>query len=133
MQSKSLVVASLLMLAVFAVAGLGFRRGYAAATQAKTLGPLAPAVAGQSANHGFNLANLDTSVSACANFFQYANGGWMYSHEIPAAYARWGNFNELAERNRDKLHEILEAAAKNKNAPKGSNEQKIGDYYASCM
>jgi predicted metalloendopeptidase len=31
------------------------------------------------------------------------------------------------------LHDILEAAAKNTGAKKGSNEQKIGDYYASCM
>ena len=31
------------------------------------------------------------------------------------------------------LHEILEAAAKNTNAPKGSSEQKVGDYYATCM
>ena len=31
------------------------------------------------------------------------------------------------------LHEILEAAAKNTAAKKGSSEQKIGDYYASCM
>ncbi|MGH9679603.1 MAG: M13 family metallopeptidase, partial [Candidatus Acidiferrales bacterium] len=41
--------------------------------------------------------------------------------------------NELAERNRDRLRQILEAAAVDSKAVPGSNEQKIGDYYASCM
>src|SRR4030095_4748872 len=84
-------------------------------------------------NHGFDVSNMDTSVSACTNFFQYANGGWVAKSEIPAAYPSWGRFNELADKNQDHLHEILEAAAKNTTAKKGSNEQKIGDYYASCM
>ncbi|MBZ5561212.1 MAG: M13 family metallopeptidase [Acidobacteriia bacterium] len=88
---------------------------------------------GQDSEHGVYLADMDTKVSACVNFNQYANGGWMAKNPIPAAYPSWGTFNELAERNRDQLHEILEAAAKNTNAPQGSNEQKIGDFYASCM
>jgi putative endopeptidase len=39
----------------------------------------------------------------------------------------------LAEKNRDVVHQILEDAAKNTTAARGSNEQKIGDYYAACM
>src|SRR5258705_4866402 len=39
----------------------------------------------------------------------------------------------MDERNRDIQHEILEAAAKNTREPKGSSEQKVGDYYATCM
>ena len=42
-------------------------------------------------------------------------------------------FNVLAENNRKTLHDILEEAAKKTNAVKGSNEQKIGDFYASCL
>ncbi|HUK32193.1 MAG TPA: M13 family metallopeptidase, partial [Candidatus Acidoferrum sp.] len=45
----------------------------------------------------------------------------------------WGRFNELAERNRELLHQILEQASANTQASAGSNEQKIGDFYASCM
>jgi putative endopeptidase len=82
--------------------------------------------------HGFDVSNMDTSVAACENFFQYANGGWVKKNPIPAAYASWGRFNELADRNQEQLRQILEDAARNK-ATKGSNEQKIGDYYASCM
>ncbi len=88
---------------------------------------------GQDSEHGVHLADMDTKVSACVNFNQYANGDWMAKNPIPAAYPSWGTFNELAERNRDQLHEILEAAAKNTGAPQGSDEQKIGDFYASCM
>ncbi|HEY0004607.1 MAG TPA: M13 family metallopeptidase [Pyrinomonadaceae bacterium] len=84
-------------------------------------------------NHGFDVSNLDRSASACENFYQFATGGWRSRNEIPGAYPRWGRFNELADRNQEQLHQILEEAAKNKKARKGSNEQKIGDYYASCM
>jgi putative endopeptidase len=90
------------------------------------------AVFGQT-NHGFDRASLDPNTAACTDFYQYANGGWMAANPIPAAYSSWGVANLLDERNRDLLHEILEAAAKNTKAPKGSSEQKVGDYYATCM
>src|SRR5215468_1157207 len=83
--------------------------------------------------HGFDQANMDKKAAACTDFYQYANGGWLAANPIPAAYSSWGVANLLDERNKDVLHEILEAAAKNTNAPKGSSEQKVGDYYATCM
>src|SRR5947199_10644851 len=43
-----------------------------------------------------------------------------------------GSFTQLADKNQQNLRQILEAAASAKAAP-GSNEQKIGDFYASCM
>src|SRR3954463_14177220 len=89
------------------------------------------AIMGQSAH--FDVAGMDTNASACGDFYQYANGGWLKTNPIPAAYPAWGVANVLNEKNRDALHEILEAAAKNTAAKKGSNEQKVGDYYASCM
>jgi putative endopeptidase len=87
---------------------------------------------GQS-GHGFDLASLDKNTAACTDFYQYANGGWLSANPIPAAYSSWGVGNLLDERNREVLHEILEAAAKNTSAKKGSSEQKVGDYYATCM
>jgi putative endopeptidase len=84
-------------------------------------------------NHGYDRASLDPNTAACTDFYQYANGGWMAANPIPAAYPSWGVANLLDEHNRDMLHEILEAAAKNSKAPKGSSEQKVGDYYATCM
>lgn len=83
--------------------------------------------------HGYDRASLDPNTSACTDFFQYANGGWMAANPIPAAYPSWGVANLLDERNRETLHQILEASAKNTSAAKGSSEQKVGDYYATCM
>lgn len=77
--------------------------------------------------------NLDKSASACADFYQYATGGWLAQNPIPAAFPTWGVDSVLGEQNRDMLREILEAAAKNKSAKPGSNEQKVGDFYSSCM
>ena len=82
---------------------------------------------------GFDLGNLDRSVAPCVNFYQFANGGWMKNNPTPAAYPRWGSFTILQEHNQDVLHTILEDAAKDKSAQPGSNWQKIGDFYASCM
>jgi putative endopeptidase len=76
--------------------------------------------------------DLDTSVNACVDFNQYANGGWLKKNPIPPAYSSWGVGNVLAEHNREVLRTILENSAKAKAQP-GSNEQKIGDYYTSCM
>ena len=83
--------------------------------------------------HGINPAYMDTKVSACVNFNQYANGGWMASHPIPPEFPTYGTFRELADRSDDTLRQILETAASRKGAHPGSDEQKIGDFYASCM
>lgn len=82
---------------------------------------------------GFDTSRMDRTAAACNDFYQFANGNWMKTTEIPAAFSNWGSFNILAENNRKTLREILEAAAAKTGAAKGSNEQKIGDYYASCI
>ncbi len=86
----------------------------------------------QSSSAGLELSWLDPSCKPCENFFQFADGGWLRTHEIPAAYPAWGLFNELQEKNQQVLHELLEQAAAQK-APTGSLDQKLGDFYRSCM
>src|ERR687889_1320809 len=82
---------------------------------------------------GFDKARMDETVSACTDFYQFANGNWLKATEIPASQSSWGSFNILAENNRKTLHDILEESAKNTKAKPGTNEQKVGDFYATCM
>ena len=82
---------------------------------------------------GLDLANIDRSVSPCDDFYQYATGGWQKANPLPAIYARYGRFEEVADRNRSRLREILETAAKTENPEAGSATQKIGDFWAACM
>jgi len=85
------------------------------------------------APHGFDLSAMDTSVKACDDFYRFAVGKWRETHPLPAQYSRYGRFEELAERNREVLHKILEEDAAITNPAPGSAEQKVGDFYASCM
>lgn len=80
----------------------------------------------------FDVEAMDTSVDPCTDFFQYSCGTWMKQNPIPPDQARWGRFDELQERNRHTLRDILEKAAV-PNAGRTGVEQKIGDYYASCI
>lgn len=83
--------------------------------------------------HGLDMADFDRTCKPCDDFYKFVNGGWLARNPIPPAYPGWGRFNELAEHNRDVLHSILDEAAANKSATLGSIEQKIGDFYSSCM
>ncbi len=115
------------ILAIFvflACASIGILRAGQAGSSAQSAGPAA---------HGVDLSILDKTCKPCEDFYHYASGEWLAKNPVPAAYPSWGRFNELAERNRELLHQILEAAAADPKAPAGSNEQKIGDLYASCM
>ena len=93
-------------------------------------GPPPPPVKGI----GINVANIDPTVKPCDDFFHYASGNWLKNNPIPAAEVRWGSFNELADKNNATLRNILETAARDAGkAAKGSNAQKVGDYFASAM
>ena len=84
----------------------------------------------------FDRANLDTTCAPCADFFQFANGGWLKKGVIPAAYPSFGSFQELSDRNEEVLHKILDADAASAGGGKlelGSAAWKVGTFFASCM
>lgn len=81
---------------------------------------------------GFSTQAIDRSVEPCTNFYQFACGTWMKNNAIPSDQSRWGRFNELSERNSNILKDILETAAA-KTGTRPVLDQKIGDYYSSCM
>ncbi len=78
------------------------------------------------------MGNMDPTANPCVDFYQYACGGWMAKNPIPADESVWGQFNELAERNRMILRNILEKYSAN-DPSRSAIEQKIGDFYESCM
>lgn len=86
-----------------------------------------------SAQHGYPLSNIDHTVSPCTNFFQFAVGGWLARNPIPPAYSAWGIDYLMMDENENTLHDILDRAAADRNASNGSSEQKIGDFFSSCM
>ncbi len=80
----------------------------------------------------FDPAQMDTSVNACKDFFGYATGTWRKNHPIPAAYTEYGYIEQLVDTTRGIVRETLEAAAKEP-GDAGSETQKIGGFYGSCM
>ena len=104
-----------------------------AASAATGDGPALAQADAKKAIHGFDPADFDRSVAPCSDFYQFTAGGWMKNNPIPPDRSTWSTFGKLRANNESALHEILEEAAKDKSAAPGSNRQKIGDYYASCM
>lgn len=87
---------------------------------------------GQSSCKSVNLANLDTTVAAGADFYQYACGGWMKEHPLKPEFSRYGVFEQLMETNREQLRALVEEL---KAAPQeeGSVAQKIGMLYELAL
>jgi len=77
---------------------------------------------------------MNTSVSACTDFFQFANGGWLKRDTIPAAFSTSGVGKEMTDNNEMVVRSVLEEAmATRKSQPAGSTQRKLGTFYASCM
>ena len=82
---------------------------------------------------GLDVADLDRTVDACDNFYQFSGGNWLKNNPLPDYASRWGPRNLLGERTQKLLRQILEDAAANRSTAPGSNAQKVGDFYAAAM
>ena len=82
---------------------------------------------------GFDITNLDRSISPTKDFYEFAVGGWVKKHPMPDDQTRWGSFDILQEENNMILKKILDEVSANKNWEIGSARQKIGDFYSVAM
>jgi putative endopeptidase len=76
-------------------------------------------------------ADLDTTVSAGNDFFDYANGGWIKKNPIPPDETSWGIVQLVQNELYDRLLRINEGAMA-KNAQAGVTQQ-IGDFWYAGM
>src|SRR6266581_124873 len=74
---------------------------------------------------------MDKSADPCVDFYQYSCGSWKKANPVPADRTSWGRYAQLYEDNLDLLRSILERAALAKD--RDAVDQKIGDFYGSCM
>ncbi len=80
-----------------------------------------------------NTSDFDPSIVPGNDFFDYVNSKWIKSNPIPSDKTSWGAFDILQDQSTDAVKKIMDHAAANKTAPKGSNEQLLGDFYRSAM
>jgi len=81
-----------------------------------------------------DVAYMDTTVKACTDFFEFANGAWLKTDTIPAAYSSSGVFKDMADRNELVVRSVLqEAQARAATLPDTSTQHKLGTFYATCM
>jgi putative endopeptidase len=81
---------------------------------------------------GFDASSIDTSVNPCTDFYKFACGKFAGNHPIPADQPAVDEFYALFNVNTQSLNGILTKAAAG-GSERTANEQKIGDYYKSCM
>jgi putative endopeptidase len=94
--------------------------------------PESAAAAPAAAVHGVDRAGTDESVAPGDDFFRYTNGGWLRKTEIPPDRSSFGVWAVLFDQAQQRTHALLDAAAAG-TAAAGSDERKIGDYYASYL
>lgn len=81
---------------------------------------------------GLNLSYMDNSVRPQDDFYNYVNGGWMKTAEIPSDKPSWGSFNALREdvdvASLDILNKIL-----SEKFPANSEGEKIQALYGTFI
>ena len=81
---------------------------------------------------GLKMENLDKKVKPQDDFYMFATGGWQKLNPLPAAYSRFGSFDQLQEDNNKRINSILDELKK-KTFAEGSTERKLADFYKMAM
>src|SRR5215470_2971857 len=80
---------------------------------------------------GLDVTAMDRSADPCADFYQYACGGWQKMHAIPPDQTAWNVYRKMEDENLAFLRVVLEEAARS--SARDAVTRQIGDYYAACM
>jgi putative endopeptidase len=79
------------------------------------------------------VSHIDSTVKPGDDFFSYANGKWFKEHPIPASEQSNGLWQMIQDTINQQIRNICESSASVSAAPKGSDRQKIGDFFFSGM
>lgn len=94
---------------------------------------IATAIHAGSEQKGVEPGDLNRSVDACSDFYEFANGTWRAENPIPASMSQWSRRVAARESNRGQVQSVLEQTSRTTDWKPGSVEQLVGDFYASCM
>ncbi|HET7162416.1 MAG TPA: M13 family metallopeptidase [Rhodanobacteraceae bacterium] len=103
-----------------------------ATSAAKASSAAAPAPASTAPDIGIKLSYIDKSVKPGDNFFDYTNGAWSKTAQIPADRSSTGSFLDVFEVTEKHTADLIRSAGTG-NPAAGSNARKIADYYAAYM
>lgn len=74
--------------------------------------------------------NIDRNIDPRDDFYGYACGGWQKSHPLKPEFSRYGVFDDIAEKSRKQVKELIEGLGEHPEArQRGSIAQKIHDIY----
>src|SRR2546423_10968140 len=80
----------------------------------------------------FDRVNLDTSVAACQDFYQFANGGWLHRAKIPGDYPTYSALDQMFDQNQELLRTILDSRVvrvKSGHYKPGTGERTVVAFY----
>ena len=82
---------------------------------------------------GLDLAGFDRAVRPQDDLYRFAGGTWLANTEIPADRSNYGSFSILDDKAQEEVKELILSASTQANRPKGSDAQKVGDFYLAFM
>src|ERR1700757_3875181 len=83
-------------------------------------------------NSGIDLSQVASAARPQDDLFGHVNGRWLTEYEIPADRATDGAFRSLFDRAEEQVRDLITEAA-GSGGPTGTDQQRIGDLYASFM
>lgn len=90
-------------------------------------------MAKEDVERGIILSNMDTTVSPKDDFYNYVNGNWMKTTEIPDDQVRWGGFGVLRKSTDADVLEILTNAKKSGKYAADTDQAKALAIFASQL